>query len=137
MRGRFHSDPLCDHSLEVRARSEVLVVAVQSAPDEFERGLGLCDTPFQIALVTPQYGTPFRRLPGCDHLPDVVEPEAGFLRPQDDRDSVEVVGTVPAAIASDPRRLQQARRLPVPQDVRGQAEAFRYLADAHRRSVQA
>ncbi|GAA0659031.1 hypothetical protein GCM10009535_42950 [Streptomyces thermocarboxydovorans] len=65
---------------------------------------------------------------------DGAEGQPCLLGPQDDGDAGEIGAPVTAAAGGVADGRQQPHRLPVPQDVRGQAEAFGEGADTHRRA---
>jgi hypothetical protein len=113
---------------KVRARHDVVVWAVQPAFEHGQCRLRLGDPFGQCRLVASHHLVAVRCGAGRQYRSDVREAEAGLLRDQDRRHPVHVRVAV-AAAGSVAGRGQQARRLPVPQYVRRQAEVVGHLAD--------
>lgn len=132
MRRRVETNAIRDQLLEVRARREVLVIAVQGALHQLKGGLGFCYVSPEGVALAEQGGSPCGGAGGRHHVADGVEAESSFLGTKDHSDAYEVVMGVAAVAAAVPVWLQQAHGFPVPQDVRRQAESLGKGSDGDR-----
>lgn len=111
------------------AAQEIVVRARQRVLDGDLRCLCLRYAALKFFAVALQHDPAGRRVVGGEHRSEFVQAESDLPAVHDDRDAGEVfVGVAPPAV-DPPRRVQEADRFPVPQNVGGETEVGGELAD--------